>query len=70
MTMTKAILAMAVLVGVMTRVRDGHRAETRVVTGQVTDESGAPVANPSWWWPARSSSRRCAWNTTSAGGAR
>ena len=29
------------------RVRDHHRRETRILTGQVTDESGAPVAgNP------------------------
>ncbi len=47
MTMTKAILAMAVLVGVMTGCATVTVRETRVVTGQVTDDSGAPVAgNP------------------------
>lgn len=47
MTMTKAILATAVLVGVMTGCATVTVRETRVVTGQVTDESGAPVAgNP------------------------
>ena len=47
MTMTKAILAMAVLIGAMTGCATVSVRETRVVTGQVTDESGAPVAgNP------------------------
>jgi hypothetical protein len=47
MTMTKAILAMAVLAGVVTGCATVTVRETRAVTGQVTDESGAPVAgNP------------------------
>jgi len=47
MTMTKAVLAMAVLVGVLTGCATVNVQETRVVTGQVTDDSGAPVAgNP------------------------
>jgi hypothetical protein len=47
MTMTKAVLAMAVLAGVVTGCATVTVRETRAVTGQVTDESGAPVAgNP------------------------
>lgn len=47
MTMTKAILAMAVLVGAAAACATVSVRETRVVTGQVRDESGAPVAgNP------------------------
>jgi hypothetical protein len=47
MTTTRAILAMVVLAGVMTGCATVTVRETRVVTGQVTDESGAPVAgNP------------------------
>ena len=47
MAMTKAVLAMAVLVGVLTGCATVNVQETRVVTGQVTDDSGAPVAgNP------------------------
>ena len=47
MTMTKAILARAVLVGVLTGCATVTVQETRVVTGQITDDSGAPVAgNP------------------------
>jgi hypothetical protein len=47
MTTTKAILATVVLVGVLAGCATVSVRETRVVTGQVTDESGAPVAgNP------------------------
>lgn len=47
MTTRKAILATTVLVGVLAGCATVTVRETRVVTGQVTDESGAPVAgNP------------------------
>ncbi len=47
MTTTKAILATMVLVGALTGCATVTVRETRVVTGQVTDESGAPVGgNP------------------------
>lgn len=47
MAMTKAILATLVLVGVLAGCATVTVQERRVVTGQVTDESGAPVAgNP------------------------
>ncbi len=47
MTTTKAILAMAILIGALTACATVTVRETRVVTGRVTDESGAPVAgNP------------------------
>jgi hypothetical protein len=47
MVMTKTILAMAVLVGAAAACATVTVRETRVVTGLVTDESGAPVAgNP------------------------
>lgn len=45
MTMTKAIVTMAVLAGVLAGCATVNVPETRVVTGQVTDESGQPVAD-------------------------
>jgi len=71
MTMTKAILATLVLVGVLAGCATVTVQERRVVTGQVTDESGAPVAGNPVLVVARSlklSALRL--NTTSAGGAR
>jgi hypothetical protein len=47
MTRVQAMLAMAVLVGVAAGCATVNIQETRVITGQVTDESGQPVArNP------------------------
>lgn len=47
MTMTKVILTMAVLAGVLTGCATVNVPQTRVVMGQVTDESGQPVGeNP------------------------
>jgi len=47
MTTTKAILTMAILAGAMVGCATVNVPETRILTGQVTDESGKPVAeNP------------------------
>lgn len=44
MTMTKAFLALAMLVGALAGCATVTVPETRIVTGRLTDESGAPVA--------------------------